>query len=200
MKRMFTWKWALATMACLGLLAGQVPAGAFTPSEPTQPNQSAPSPQAISDVALDTQGRLSGQVVDEQGQPRTGVVVELRQGSRLAAQAVTDHRGQFSVTGLSGGLYLLTTGSTQQLFRVWTTAAAPPQTRTAIVLVSETRPVVRGNDVIETIDEIDMITLTMVGTSIASLTVALVSLDEIRDLEDQVDSLVGGGGGAPASP
>ena len=199
MKRMFTWKWALAMTACLGLLAGQVPAGAFGPIVPIQPETAAPSPQTVSDVVLDSQGHLSGQIVDEQGRPRAGVVVELRQGRRLAAQAVTDARGQFSVAGLSGGLYLLTAGSAQQLFRVWTAEAAPPQARTTVVLVSETQPVVRGNDVIETIDELDMITLTMVGSSVAAVTIAIITLDEINDLEDQVDALTGGGG-APASP
>ena len=196
-----TWTWSLVTLSCISLMMGQLPARAFGPPQSQQPSPS-PSPQPIlpiTDVVLDDSGRLVGQIVDAQGNPRDGLVVVLRQGSRNGARAVTDSEGRFALSNVSVGLYQLDAGSTRAIYRVWTIQTAPPGSHHQAVLVAETETVVRGNHIEAAVDQLDAITLAMVSSSIAAVAIAGVTLDKINDLEDKVDAL-SGGGGTPASP
>ena len=68
-----------------------------------------------------------------------------------------------------------------------------------MVLVAETGTVVRGNHIESAVDQLDAITLAMVSSSIAAVSIAGVTLGKIDDLEDKVDAL-SGGTGTPASP
>ena len=202
MKRVFSrsrWTWSLVTLSCLGLLMGQLPAWAFAPAESSQ----SPVPHArpatpITDVTLDKTGAFIGQVVDGQGQSRDGVLVVLRQGHRELARTMTDARGHFVMPGIPAGLYQLDAGTTRAIYRVWTAESAPPQARQLAVLVAETDLVVRAQTIESAVDQLDVITLLMVASSVGALIVAAVALDHIDDLEDRIDAACPPG--APASP
>ena len=180
-------------------MLGQLPAWAFGPPQSHQPDSSLRPVLPITDVVLDASGRLVGQIVDQQGTPRDGLVVVLRQGSREVARTVTDSEGRFALSNIPVGLYQLDAGSTRAIYRVWTTQTAPPRSHHQAVLVAETETVVRGNHIEAAVDQLDAITLAMVSSSIAAVTIAGVTLDKVNDLEDKVDAL-SGGGGTPASP
>lgn len=195
-----TWTWFLVTLSCISFVMGQLPAWAFGPSQPQQrPDFSLESITPITDVSLDESGRLVGQIVDDQGHPRSGLMVVLRQGRREVARTVTDSEGHFALSNVPVGLYQLDAGSTRAIYRVWTIQTAPPQTHHQVVLVTETGTVVRGNHIESAVDQLDAITLAMVSSSIAAVSIAGVTLDKINDLEDKVDAL-SGGTGTPASP
>nr|ANO58250.1 hypothetical protein [uncultured Planctomycetota bacterium] len=185
-----TWTWSLTALSCVGLLMGQLPAWAFGPSpEANKPASGTQPATSISDVALDETGHFSGQVVDDQGQSRGGIVVVLRQGHREVARTQTDSRGHFAMANIPAGLYQVDVGSTRSVYRIWTNESAPPGSRQQVVLVSSPEQIVRGNHIEGTIDQLDAITLALVSTSIASLVVAGITLDKVDDLERQLDDL-----------
>ncbi len=203
MKRTFSrskWTVSLVTFSCLGMLMGQLPAWAFGPS-PQASHQAVPTARPatpITDVTLDETGRLVGQVVDDQGQSRDGVLVVLRQGRREIARTLTRDGGHFAMANIPAGLYQLDAGSTRAVYRVWNTQAAPPQASHQAVLVAPTDPVVRGHHIESAVDQLDAITLVMVASSVTALIVAGATYNKIDDLEDQIDAL--GSDGLPGSP
>ena len=191
------WTWSLSALSCLGLLMGQLPAWAFGPvPEANKPASSTQPATSIFDVSLDKTGHFSGQVVDDQGQARGGIVVVLRQGRREVARTQTDSRGHFAMANIPTGLYQVDVGSTRTVYRIWTTESAPPGASQQAVLVSSPDQIVRGNHIESAVDQLDAITLALVSTSIASLVVAGVTLDKVNDLV----SNSGSSSGSPASP
>ena len=192
-----TWTWSLTALSCVGLLMGQLPAWAFGPSpEANKPASGTQPATSISDVALDETGHFAGQVVDDQGQSRGGIMVVLRQGYREVARTQTDSRGHFAMANIPAGLYQVDVGSTRSVYRIWTNESAPPGSRQQVVLVSSPEQIVRGNHIEGAVDQLDAITLALVSTSIASLVVAGITLDKVDDLE----SNSGSSSGSPASP
>ena len=102
-----------------------------------------PSPAMI-DVMLRDGGMLLGQVLDAQGQPQRFVPVSLYAKDRLLATAQTDARGQYTLTGLSGGIYRLVTTGGHGTYRLWNPGAGPPTCRPGALLIVGNGPV-RGN-------------------------------------------------------
>src|SRR5688500_10759320 len=91
-----------ALLACFsfsGLAVGVVAAQTRPASDGHQR-----SPRIIQ-IAAATTGTIAGQVLDERGQPLDGVVVSAMGGS--TSFAVSDRAGQFTLTSLTPGPYLL---------------------------------------------------------------------------------------------
>src|SRR5687768_8026968 len=66
-------------------------------------------PQAL-DVALERGGLLRGQVVDSQGAMMKAVPVSVWFENQQVAKTVSDDKGQFTVSGLRGGVHQVTAG------------------------------------------------------------------------------------------
>ncbi|QDS99817.1 carboxypeptidase-like regulatory domain-containing protein [Adhaeretor mobilis] len=90
---------------------------------------------ACSDVALDAQGALVGQVVDAQGRPTKGIAVVVS-NARRTYKTVTDERGDFRVDNVSGGTYQVQVGVQMKQCRVWKSLAAPPAATQGVLIVS----------------------------------------------------------------
>ncbi len=192
-----TWTSSLTALSCMGLLMGQLPAWAFGPAAGAKvPAASTQPATSISDVSLDKTGHFFGQVVDDQGQARGGIVVVLRQGRREVTRTQTDSRGHFAMANIPAGLYQVDVGSTRTVYRIWTIESAPPGASQQAVLVSSPDQMVRGDHIESAVDQLGAITLALVTTSIASLVVASVTLDKVNHLE----SSSGSSSGSPASP
>lgn len=97
----------------------------------------------IRDVRLSSRGDLVGQVTNPQGQGIGGIAVQLWQGHLAIASSTTDEAGTFRFTGLQGGLYQVSGEQAQQVCRVWSADAAPPQAGEGILLVHDST-LVRG--------------------------------------------------------
>lgn len=113
--------------ACAGLLGGQL-AQAAAP---------------IQDVALQSGGRLVGQVVDGESVPQAGVPLAVVSNGEAIAKATTDSEGRFEVRGLTAGVYSIQTANSGTVYRVWTPNATPPHATAAALVINE-RTVVRG--------------------------------------------------------
>jgi Carboxypeptidase regulatory-like domain len=141
MKR-FQWlQYAAAGIASLGFV---VPSGLLAADAGRTPAPaSAAETPSIMDVVLGEGRALSGQVLDAQGAPLAQTLVTVRGSGSGVASAVTDAQGYFSVRGLQGGVYEVTSGGSSAVFRVWTAGAGPPSARKSVLIVAAA-PVGRG--------------------------------------------------------
>lgn len=106
------------------------------------------TPATIHDLRMTDGGAIHGQLVDDRGVPQAGVAIGLMngkdQGNGWIARQRTDAAGRFAFKQVRGGLYVIATEQgDQQLYRVWTPAAAPPSAQPAALLV-RTNATVRG--------------------------------------------------------
>ena len=52
------------------------------------------------------------------------------------ATATTDQEGQFSISGLQGGMYQVVVGQEMKFYRMWAPDTAPPGARQSVPLVA----------------------------------------------------------------
>lgn len=88
---------------------------------------------AVVDVAMADGGVLHGQVVDIQGSGTAGIPVTLKAQNQDVVRTTTAEQGRFSVSGLRGGVYQVSAGEGQGVYRLWTAKAAPPSAQKNIV-------------------------------------------------------------------
>jgi hypothetical protein len=121
-------KFAVAALSCLGMLLS--------------PTVMAAAPlTAPSDVALRDGGVLVGQVVDAQGVAAAMATVTLANHQQEIARVRTDEQGKFSLPGLRGGVYQISSQGHESMYRLWAPNTAPPVAQQGVTLVV-------GNDVV----------------------------------------------------
>lgn len=97
------------------------------------------------DVALTSQGQLSGVLIDNSGGPVGNVEVALLCGSNLVGLTTTDGQGRFALEDVQGGSYQLATVGSVYIVRAWASNTAPPVARPAAVIVVD-GDVIRGQE------------------------------------------------------
>lgn len=132
MKRYSLMQWLATTVACLGMT---LPSGAFAAH---------PAQSSILDVTLHQDGALIGQIVGAQGAPVRGEAVAIQQNGVEVARCATDGSGYFYATGLTGGVYTVTSSRTQAVCRAWAPGTAPPIAGKGVLMVQNDL-VVNGN-------------------------------------------------------
>jgi hypothetical protein len=95
------------------------------------------TPPAVVDVAMADGGVLHGQLVDLQGANTTGVPVSVKVKDKEVARTTTAKDGQFSVQGLRGGVYQVSAGEGQGVYRLWTANAAPPSAQKNAIVFTQ---------------------------------------------------------------
>lgn len=127
-------------MASFGILVPQLAFGIG----PADGRQAVAHPTAaVSDIALQDNGLLQGQVLDMQGAPVKGVPVAVVQQDKLIAAAKTDTNGRFAIAGLSGGVFQVVTAKGGAAYRLWAPNTAPPAAQAGALIVNGDT-VVRG--------------------------------------------------------
>ncbi|MCA9039740.1 MAG: carboxypeptidase regulatory-like domain-containing protein [Planctomycetaceae bacterium] len=169
-------KFAATGLTCLGLAICSPMVMAAGPV--------AKSTNNIGDIALAPGGTFYGHVVDAQGSALDGTVVKIYKGKVEVASAVADQTGLFAVKNLKGGVYRVTAGQADGVYRFWTAEAAPPSATTKTVLVSSPQ-IVRGQ----------LGGLGGLGTAGAVGAVgglgglSIININEAKDLNDDLDDL-----------
>ncbi len=120
-------KFAAAALSCLGML--------LSPTAMVAAPLAAPSPMVPSDVALGDGGVLVGQVVDAQGVAVAMATVTLADHKQEIAQVRVDQEGKFSVPGLRGGVYRISSRGQDAMYRLWAPHTAPPVAQQGVILV-----------------------------------------------------------------
>jgi len=121
-------KLAAVTLTCLGML--------ISPATLSAAPMAAPR-----DVALGEGGILDGQVVNNQGVPSALTTITLADHQQEIARTRTDQEGKFSVSGLRGGVYRISSHGQVAVYRLWAPNTAPPVAQQGVTLVA-------GNDVV----------------------------------------------------
>ena len=116
------------TVFCVGMLA--------PPLLASEPNSQTQKREAELDVALDANGVLTGEIRNQQGRPQANADIVLWQTGELLQRRRTDHLGRFQFPGLRGGLYRVATSNATVACRAWTSRAAPPKSRTSLLIVA----------------------------------------------------------------
>lgn len=94
------------------------------------------------DVVLQD-GVMRGTVLDQSSRPVVGMPVRLFYRETQIAEAFSNDRGEFSISGLRNGSHILASGSNRSNIRFWGAEAAPPSaTQKAMILV--------GNQIVST--------------------------------------------------
>lgn len=124
-------KRAAICLAALGIVLPQAPALADSATRPAAKVQRASLP----DVCLTTGGTLSGRVVDHTGKVLEGAQVTLRVNKEVVATTITNKEGLYSFKDLKGGIYGISSGNTDGVFRVWAEKTAPPSAKEHALLV-----------------------------------------------------------------
>lgn len=89
-----------------------------------------------SDVSLQANGDLRGQILDQQGQPQALTKVALLQNQKTIGHATTDITGQFVIRGLRPGAYQVQTEDGGQPVRLWAAQTAPPAAQQTVLLIT----------------------------------------------------------------
>ena len=134
MKRESIFRTLVSGVCCATLLCGQL-AHAAQPSFLTT--------SRVADVALTSTGELRGQVLDAQGVPQPQIKVAVGQMNQQPTYVSTDSAGQFTVQGLSAGVYHVQTAHGSGVYRVWAPRTAPPSAQPGVLVVNNDQ-IVRG--------------------------------------------------------
>ncbi len=185
---------SLAACLCLSLttsaFADETPApSSFTttpaPSSIPSAEQVAGAPSnkiSVTDVALSENGTVVGRVLTTNGTPVDGAQVVIRQGDQIFAKLFTDKQGQFSSQGMRAGIYTIATVQGSGLYRLWPENIAPPSAKTqALVMTQE--PVMRAQ-----FGGSALLDWTAIGIGAAGLTVGLITLDKVDDIDETTSS------------
>ncbi|HEX4143394.1 MAG TPA: hypothetical protein VHY91_07575 [Pirellulales bacterium] len=146
MRRRSRLQTALISIAALGLLAPPSVKAAGSASVPTTANPAtanatAATPAAsgeplVIDVALESAGGLTGQVVGQDGScAAEETVYVLRQGT-VVGTCKTDATGHFALTGLTGGVYDVRWAHGVTICRLWAPETAPPSAKADLTLTA----------------------------------------------------------------
>ena len=95
----------------------------------------------VTDVALDKDGTLHGQVLNTQRSGVPGSPVTVRVQDHAVAAVMTGPDGRFSVPGLRGGVYELATVNGHGVYRLWSPGTAPPIAQPSAIVYTEGRAV-----------------------------------------------------------
>ncbi len=147
---------------------------------------------SVTDVALSENGSVTGRVLTSNGTPVDGAQVVVRQGEQIFAKMLTNKQGQFTSNGLRAGVYTIATVQGSGLYRLWPKNIAPPSAKTqALVMTRE--PVVRAQ-----FGGAGLADWTAIGLGAAGLTVGIITLDKVEDIDNNVSTVMSSSAAASA--
>jgi len=96
---------------------------------------------AISDVALQQNGVLKGQVVNTAGTPQAKSRVMLVKNGKVLVATETNANGEFAVANVNPGIYQIESPHAGGVYRVWARRVAPPAAKDGVLMVADTNVV-----------------------------------------------------------
>lgn len=177
-------------MKCFSLVRGAAVAlatlGMMIPNAPTMAADASKSvvktvDAKMFDVSLSQGGTFKGRVVDHTGTVLEGAAVSVKQNNKVVAQSITDKNGSFAVSGLKSGVYTVSSGQTEGVYRVWDEKAAPPSCKEQSLLVLGENGA-RGN--FGCCDSNGNIVVAAIAT--AGLIIGIITLVRVNDAIDKI--------------
>lgn len=142
---MVSYKWIRCAAVTLGAFGTTIPtapvmAGGHSALRPAIQSVKA----KVFDIVLSSGATFQGRVVDHTGAPVEQAEVVVKQNNTEVGRAVTDKTGTFVIGNLKSGVYSVTTGNSEGIYRVWTEDSAPPSAKARALLVMGENGI-RGN-------------------------------------------------------
>jgi hypothetical protein len=175
MKGMKLLKGAAVALATLGFV---LPCPKLFAADQQKASAPAAAKSRIPDVSLAAGGVFSGRVVDHSGTPLEGAEVVVKKDKKEVARTVTDKNGLFTVKEMKGGVYQVSSGNTEGVFRLWTEKTAPPVAKGQALLVMGENGA-RGQ-----FGAVDPTIVLLTAGVIAAVVLSAIALDKINDLDD----------------
>eukprot|EP00456_Euglypha_rotunda_P083902 TRINITY_DN836_c3_g2_i5.p1 TRINITY_DN836_c3_g2~~TRINITY_DN836_c3_g2_i5.p1 ORF type:complete len:184 (-),score=54.33 TRINITY_DN836_c3_g2_i5:308-859(-) len=165
---------AAVALAALGMMIPNAPAMAAGPARAQVKTVDA----KIFDVALSQGGTFKGRVVDHTGAAIEGAEVSIKQSNKEVAHSVTDKDGSFTASNLKTGVYQVSSGATEGVYRVWSEKTAPPSAKEQSLLVLGENGA-RGNFGVMGDEGLILLAVTAVGAvAIVALVLAINNKNE----------------------
>ena len=135
------------------------------------------------DVVL-VKGTLHGKLLSSNGKPVAGAVVAASKNGKVVAKTTTKQDGSYELSGLTSGTHTVSMADGQFPVRFWSKDAAPAAAKTQLT-VSQTA--VRGQFVEDCGCPV-WGNIALGAIAITALTVAIVNISKVNDLEDKLDA------------
>lgn len=161
---------------CLATLGIVLPQAAMAENTPVRPAAKVQQGTSVPDITLTTGGTLSGRVVDHTGKILEGAQVTIRQDKKEIGTTVTNKDGIYSFTNLKGGVYQVSSGNTNGIFRVWAEKSAPPSAKEHALLVMGENGA-RGQ-----FGGVDPTLVLLTGGVIAAVVLSAITLQKVNKL------------------
>lgn len=178
---------ALAMTAAVSLM---VPSSAWAQDDTgeteivteTPADNDAPASEIV-DVALSSDGRFEGVLVDDQGNPVEAAAITMYLRDEVVAELTTDAEGRFSSSGLQAGVYRVASAQGESMFRLWSHEAAPPTAVTSALLVNSS-DVARAQ-----FGLLDPVNTSLIILGVGSVVLSAITLGEVDDTQDDIDDI-----------
>lgn len=171
-----------ASLATIGMMLPQAPLLADSPAAKSSAGKAAQA-NRIPDLVLTEGGTMSGRVVDHSGQVIEGAKVVLKQGKKEIGQTVTNSEGVYSFKHVKGGVYQVTSGNTDGIFRVWSEKAAPPTAKEHALLVMGENGA-RGQ-----FGSVDPTLVLLTAGVITAVVLSAIAVSDLNSLQQSVDNI-----------
>lgn len=175
-------KGAAVSLAALGMMVPQVSLLADAP-QPKPLVSKAAQPNRIPDLLMTSGSTVTGRVCDHTGKVIEGAKVDLKQNNKVLASTKTNKEGIFSFKEAKGGVYNMSSGNTEGVFRVWPEKMAPPTAKGHALLVMGENGA-RGQ-----FGSIDPTLVILTAGIIASVVLSAIAINKTDHLSDQIDQI-----------
>ncbi len=171
------------SLATIGMMVPQARLLAADAPQSKAPITKTSQVNRIPDLMLTDGGTMTGRVCDHTGRVLDGAKVVLKQNNKEIAQTLTNDEGVYSFKNLKGGLYQVSSGNTDGVFRVWTEKSAPPTAKEHALLVMGENGA-RGQ-----FGAVDPTLILLTAGVIASVVLSAILLGQFGNLQDKVDKI-----------
>lgn len=171
-----------AGLATIGMMIPQAPLFADAPAAKPSAGKQAQA-NRIPDLTLTQNGLMTGRVVDHSGHVIEGAKVVLKQGKKEIGQTVTNSEGVYTFKNVKGGVYQVTSGNTDGVFRVWSEKAAPPTAKEHALLVMGENGA-RGQ-----FGAVDPTLVLLTAGVITAVVLSAIAVSDLNSLQNQIDEL-----------
>jgi len=120
--------------AAFGMFAIILLVGIHSEAQVTIPSASGKTPAAPMDIALQADGTMHGELLDQNGTAVAQAAVTLYRDQSPPRTTMTDAQGRFRFTDASSGVAVLTCGPQLVVVRLWAPNTAPPLAKPQVVI------------------------------------------------------------------
>lgn len=174
---------AIVAWTCLAMLSpGLVLADAPVAKSPAQARRTAAA--LVPDVALNTQGELTGQLLSGERKPLQKTKVSLVKDGKAVATTETREDGRYTFAGVAPGAYQVEVEKQLAAVRVWQAKSAPKSAIRSLDMAYAPNQTVRAQ-----YGFLDPVNTSLLLLGVTGVVLGAVAVAEVNELEDDIKQL-----------